>query len=289
MPAWVAAFMFIVAAAPARERPMDHNALSDFKSRIGFSKLAELAGSDGVRANWDDLPKVLGGITKGKRAYSDRANPTQSGEGTRDISWRLKEGSLIVDVLVSGSGPAGAQQAFLRRASATTRGKVPYDLRPGRLGDLAVCNPLNASGVVMWIYRNVYVVVDGDGTGIDLDPAVHAIQKFMEAHKVTRLADHLPVVEHVKVSKQQIHVGEEFQVTIVLGKQTPLDSVLTDFSEVLDPKTMEDKLELMTSTALSATFRAEKPGQTHIDVPVMDRKTLLSPPLRVTIDVLPAR
>ena len=87
----------------------------------------------------------------------------------------------------------------------------------------------------------------------------------------------------------RILVGEEFQVTIVLGKQTPLDSVLTDFSEVLDLKTMEDKLELMTRTALSATFRAEKPGQTHIDVPVMDRKTLLSPPLRVTIDVLPAR
>ncbi|HEX7499135.1 MAG TPA: hypothetical protein VF524_02410, partial [Polyangia bacterium] len=99
----------------------------------------------------------------------------------------------------------------------------------------------------------------------------------------------LPVVEHVKVSKQQIHVGEEFQVTIVLGKQTPLDSVLTDFSEVLDPKTMEDNLELVTRTPLTATFKAVKLGQAHIDVSVMDRKTLLSPPLSLTVDVLSAR
>jgi hypothetical protein len=111
----------------------------------------------------------------------------------------------------------------------------------------------------------------------------------MEAHKVTRLADHLPVVEHVKVSKQEIHVGDEFQVAIVLGKQTPLDSVLTDFAEVLDPKTMEDKLELMTRNALTSTFKAERPGQATVDIQVMDRKTLLSPPLTVVVAVLPVR
>jgi hypothetical protein len=141
----------------------------------------------------------------------------------------------------------------------------------------------------MWVYRNVAVEVDNDGTTLAVEPAAQAIQKFMEAHKVTRLADHLPVVEHVKVSKQEIHVGDEFQVAIVLGKQTPLDSVLTDFAEVLDPKTMEDKLELMTRNALTSTFKAERPGQATVDIQVMDRKTLLSPPLTVVVAVLPVR
>jgi hypothetical protein len=79
-------------------------------------------------------------------------------------------------------------------------------------------------------------------------------------------------------------VGDEFQVSIVLGKHTPLDSVMTDFEQAL-----EHKLELVTSRPLMASYKAKIPGQTYIEIRVMDRKTLLSPPLSVPINVLPAR
>jgi hypothetical protein len=268
---------------------MEHGDLADFKNRIGFASLAGVSPTDGVRANWDELPSVLSGIVKGKRAYADQTNNSQSGVGQKGVVWRLKQGTLSVKVVVCGAGPAGAQQAFLEKASATMMTRIPYERTPQPLGDLAVYSPRVPAGHLLWVYRNVAVEVGNDGTTLAVEPAAHAIQKFMAAHTVARLADHLPVVEQVKVSSQEIHVGEEFQVTIRLGKQTRLDSVVTDFAEVLDPKTLEDKLELVTRTALSATFRAEKPGRTQVDVPVMDRKTLLSPPLSVTIDVLPAR
>jgi hypothetical protein len=83
---------------------------------------------------------------------------------------------------------------------------------------------------------------------------------------------------------KEINVGDEFQVSITLGKHTPPDYVITDFDEAL-----QHKLELFTSTPLTATYRAKTPGQTRIDIPVMDRKTLLSPLRSVTVNILPAR
>jgi hypothetical protein len=166
--------------------------------------------------------------------------------------------------------------------------KIPYERRAAPLGDLAIHDPRSPSETLMWVYRNVFVFVDNGETKFDVGPVAQAIQRFMEAHKVSRLADHLPVVDQIRVSANEIHVGDEFQVSVVLGKRTPLDSVMTDFVETLDVKSLEDKLELVTRTSLTATFKAEKPGQTHIDIPVMDRKTLLSPPLSVPINVLPA-
>jgi len=267
---------------------MDHDNLADFIKRIGYSTLAAVNPSDGVRANWDELPVSLAGIVKGKPANQNRASTSKSGSGSRSFSWKDKKGTFLIEVYVSGTGATGAHQALLARASATMMMKIPYERRPAPLGDLAIHDPRFPSEIVMWVYRNVFVLVSDGGTASDVGPAAQAIQRFMEAREVPRLVEHLPVVEKLKVSPDQIRVGDVFQVTIVLGKNTALESVTTDFSEVLDANTMEDKLEFLTRTPLTATFKAEKAGQTHVDVPVMDRKTLLSPPLSVTINVLPA-
>jgi hypothetical protein len=141
----------------------------------------------------------------------------------------------------------------------------------------------------MWVYRNVFAHVDTDSATLDVAPVAEAIQRFMEAHAVSRLSDHLPAVDKAKVSASEIHVGDVFQVSLVLGPKTALASVTTDFVQVFDTKTREDHLELETREPLIASFKATKAGQATIDIPVMDRKTLLSPPLSVVIDVLPGR
>jgi hypothetical protein len=68
------------------------------------------------------------------------------------------------------------------------------------------------------------------------------------------------------------------------GPHTPLESVRTHFDEV-----GEHRLEVLSIQPLTATYKAKEPGQARIDIPVVDRKTLLSPPLSVTVDILPAR
>jgi hypothetical protein len=166
---------------------------------------------------------------------------------------------------------------------------IPYALRPRPLGELAVYSPRHPAGVAMWVYRNVFAHVDTDSATLDVAPVAEAIQRFMEAHAVSRLPDHLPAVDKAKVSASEIHVGDVFQVSLVLGPKTALASVTTDFVQVFDTKTREDHLELETREPLIASFKATKAGQATIDIPVMDRKTLLSPPLSVVIDVLPGR
>lgn len=268
---------------------MEHNDLESFKTRIGFASLPTVDPARGVRADWTQLPAALRALVKGKRPYDVDLSPSGSATGTASFSWKLREDSILVKIHVSGTGGDGARQAFLRRASATTRQTIPYVLRPRPIGELAVQGPRHPAGSLMWIYRNVFVWVNADGATLDAGPVAEAIQRFMEAHAVPLLPDHLPVVEKVKVSTNEIHVGDVFQVSLVLGAKTALASVTVNFAEVLDKKTGEDHLELVTREPLVATFKATKTGQATIDIPVMDRKTLLSPPLSVVIDVLPAR
>jgi hypothetical protein len=55
------------------------------------------------------------------------------------------------------------------------------------------------------------------------------------------------------------------------------------------PKTGQPHLAQVSRSPLEATYKAEMSGQATIDVQVMDRKTLLSPPVSINVDVLPTR
>ena len=48
----------------------------------------------------------------------------------------------------------------------------------------------------------------------------------------------------------------------------------------------EHKLDVLSYRPPIIRYAAKAPGQAHIDVQVIDRKTLLSPPLGVVIDVV---
>jgi hypothetical protein len=264
----------------------DENRVENFKTRVGFSKLANLRGLDGVNANWDDLPKFLASDVKPLQL--DAAKVYGLEPGLTEAAWRWKpkkgETELTVSVFVSGTGAARAQEKLLSLASATMMVKIPYEPGPAGLGDLSVRSLKPPSDVVMWVYRNVCVHVDNQRSGRAAEPVARAIQRFMEAHRVPRLADHLPKIDRVDVSAKQVHVGDETRVSIVLGKGTAPVSVRTDFNEIGD-----HKLEVLSIQPLAAAYRAKEPGQARVDVPVFDRRTLLSPALSVAIEVLPAR
>ncbi len=279
----------LLTAPAAKGRPaMDKPFIQEFKARIGFARLADVDPALGVRANWDELPKVLSALVKNKRP-SESTNLRPGGLGGKDYSWQFRDDSFLIEIFVSGLGSPGAQRVFLDRLSSSSRGALPYELRREQVGDLAIHYPAGPNTFIMWIYRNVLVHIINDENRVDLAGATRAIQRFMEDHAVQRLVDHLPVVDQVKVSKKEIHVGDEFKVTIVLGKNTTPESLETDFTSSIDAATGKYALLLVSDTPLEATFKARIAGKATIDVEVMDRKTLLSPPLSITVDVLPPR
>jgi hypothetical protein len=278
----------LVAAGLNKEPRMAQNdynkdRIESFKKRVGFSKLVGVDGPDGVVANWAEMPNTLI-YAKGKRIDSGQVYLLEPGLAKAKYVWKQGEDYLSVWVFVSGTGPSRAQERLLSLSSETMMPKIPYESGPAKLGDLSVRSPEPPFDVVMWVYRNVCVYVGTEVSARDVEPVAREIQRFMEAHHVSRLADHLPVVDRVDVSARQIHVGDELKLSIILGKTTPLESVRTHFNEV-----GEHRLEVLSIQPLTATYRAKTPGQTRIDIPVVDRKTLLSPPLSVTVDILPAR
>jgi hypothetical protein len=262
-----------------------------FKDRIGFSKLKQVTGPDGVLAMWEDLQKTLSLQLKPMRLESTDGSATESGMGEAEWIWKGGQSSIDVSIFVSGAGPAKAQRQLLSIASATTMVRIPYESGPPGLGDLSIHNPRYPAAGVIWVYKNVCVQVDNDGSDVDVEPIARAVQKFMEAHRVARLAEHLPRVERVDVSAKQIHVGEEWRVSFELGKNTPMESVLTEIDE--EWQSLEygwhPRLEALKHSPLGAVYRGVEPGTARVQIRVVDRRTLLSPPLSVTVDVLPAR
>ena len=53
--------------------------------------------------------------------------------------------------------------------------------------------------------------------------------------------------------------------------------------------TSEHRLEPERTAGLRSSYRAKAPGTARLDVRVVDRKTLLSPPLSASVEILPAR
>lgn len=105
----------------------------------------------------------------------------------------------------------------------------------------------------------------------------------MEARLVARIAQFIPRVERVDVSSKAIRVGEECRLSLQLGGSTIPGSVLMEMYQI-----GEHWLEIRENALLTARFLGKEPGQARVDVDVIDRETLLSLALVVTVDVLPA-
>jgi hypothetical protein len=155
------------------------------------------------------------------------------------------------------------------------------------LGDLSVRHYVEGADSIRWTYRNVCVAVDGHDLDMDLEPLARVIQRFMEAHQVSRVAEHLPRVDRVDKSSRKIHVGDEWQISIALADGKQAESLLVEFEQ--EPVSGNYALEAVRSSKLSATYRAVAVGTARVVIQVVDRRTLLSPPLVATVEILPAR
>jgi hypothetical protein len=104
----------------------------------------------------------------------------------------------------------------------------------------------------------------------------------MESHLVPNISAYLPKVDALDLSPRSIHVGDEVHLAVKLAKGTSPETIVTSIEQGNERLLMAKDIQ-----ALTGTYRAEHPGKSRIDVLLVDRKTLLSPPLSVSIEVLP--
>lgn len=261
--------------------------IESFLERVGFAKLEHLTGTDGIRAHWDDLHALLSGQLNQLRPSFADGHVLES--GLVEASWDWKRGGTHVSVslYISGAGFSKVHQQLVALSTETTMVRIPYGPGPHGLGDLAVQHHAPESDTIMWVYRNVCVALNGDGPGVELEPIASTIQRFMAAHRVARVAEHLPRVDRVDRSATRIHVGDEWRISFRLGKNVSADSVTTEIDEAIGAGGRHH-LESIKRSEGEATYRAVSPGTARVEIHVVDRKTLLSPPLSASVEILPA-
>jgi hypothetical protein len=282
----------LLTAEPGRKMT-DHDddfgrRIETFLDRIGFSKLEQLTGTDGVRAGWDDLRAILSAQLRQLRPRHFDTHIVESSLVEADWNWQRGDNYLSVSIFVSGAGFVRIHRRLRALSTETSMVRIPYGPGPSGLGDLSMRHQVPGSDVIMWAYRNVCVSLGGDGPEVDLEPVARTIQRFLEIHRVPRVAEYLPRVDRIDSSAKTVHVGEEWRVGFQLVKEVATDSVTAEILEVVDGAGHRH-LERIHASDRQATYRAASPGVAQVEIHVVDRKTLLSPPLAVSVEVLPAR
>ena len=278
---WQVIIISVVAASLVAQSSMEPNEVEAFKSRIGWSSMPPPDLSGGVCADWSSLPAALQPTLAGLRPYSESVISVEPGMVQLRLTWRREPKALAVGVFVSGIDPMQVRDKLVSIASNTMRMTIPFVRGPEDLGEMSIRDAEGESDMLLWVFHNVLVQVENMDSGFDIIPVVYAIQSFMNRSLTPVLAAATPGVDEIHLSPSPIHVGNEASVSLTLASGTASD-LTAKFRE--SPSSL---LEAKRSDALSATFLAKSPGQTHIIVTLLDRKTLLSPALSVPVEVLP--
>jgi hypothetical protein len=257
---------------------------SEFRKSLGIDDLPGLESTAGVVLDWCSLPAALApqlGDLREDLPSPDLFSLLGPGRAQMGWSWRRGERHLLLEVLVSGTGPAAAREHLLRLVDSWQMTPMPHYHPPEPFGDLALCIR-DPPEYMMWVFRNVCVKVDSHGLDlVPLAPIARAVQELMERHTVPDIAPHIPRPAAIDVSAERIRVGEVVEVTL---RRNPDVAATTSFTMVPDL----DALGVVKARGLSWSFRGKKPGKASIEVILAHDNTLLSPPLEVVIEVLPA-
>ncbi len=257
----------------------------EFISRMGFAKKALRPEQHGILADWGQIPQFTKNYRTGWKFYLDDKKVYQGGMGEASWSYRSKKGeeSLSIQVTVFSKGQKAAIERMIMKATATTTMFCPYGPASESVGDFAAMS-LNEriKDSIMWIYYNVLVEIDASDNRYNVLPMAKSMQAFMEKHVSTEIDKHLPRVERIEVNPPRVGVGKKFQVKLYLPEDPASSDWMIDIDESLDKP---GYLNYVTRDGLTATFIGKKPGQGLISVQVLDKKTLLSPVLEISVEI----
>ena len=245
-----------------------------------------MTGPDGVRADWDELPRALAAEVKDLKFDSSKTYQVESGRAESVWWWTRKRGARPhrSGIRVRNRIRQRAAEAALDRLpkrrwwrSRTNRGppvSAILDSEPQATvagGDVGLPQRLRGDRQPGQRTRR--------RARRARHPALHG-----RASRVAPGGPPAPRQQDRRLTKVRSTSGTRS------GCRLPCrPTCLPIRSRPSSPRLGDHKLDQLRRQPLVVTYRAEHPGQAHVDVSVMDKKTLLSPPLSVTVDVVPAR
>jgi hypothetical protein len=291
----VALALFVPLILPLRSEAqpvaMPQDTTQDFPTRMGFARRAPRPPTDGVVADWSQLPAE----TKAYRArwslLAHDVRPVDDPAGAAAWRWvyagkAAPDDRLTVEVIAFAAGQAAAIAKMTAISHSSHMAQNPYGPAPEsmRLGDwTAVAFPEHAAqagetGRIFWVLGNVLadVRVSGDDE-TEVLPIARAVQAFMARHQVSDLPARLPAAHELTISPARVTVGQEFRAELTTA--TPLPAWRYRIQIV------DGEAEPLTQDGPVATYRATAAGTVTLDAVVYDAQTLLSARRRATVEV----
>jgi hypothetical protein len=277
---WQVIIISVVAACLVAQSSMKPSEVEAFKLRIGWSSMLPPDLSGGVRADWQSLPVALQPTLAGLRKYSESVIFVEPGLMQLRLTWRREPKVVAVGVFVS-MDPQQVRAKLISIASQTMRMTIPYVRGPQDLGEMSIRHQSKQGDSLLWVFHNVLVDVDNIGTGLDIVPAAYEIQAFMNRALTPALAAGAPRIDGIQLSPSPVHVGNEVSISVTPAPGTA-PGLTSEFRE-----SQPQLLDVKGADTFSSTYLARSPGQTRVDVTLIDKKTLLPPTRGVPVEVLP--
>ncbi len=264
----------------------------DFGEQMGFAQAPHRPPSDGVVADWSQLPAES---KQWRHAWTQLGSKTESltSDAAR-ASWvyegkTQKASRLTIAITVCGGGQAAAIARMNEVGHSSNMAMNPFGPAPApmTLGDFtAVSFPERAARLgrtltIFWVYRNVLAEVRVTGTeGEEVFPIARVIQHYMNHHQVKDLPLHLPKVQSLRFSPVKAVVGQLLHVEAVVGALSP--------SLKIQINCLTDHLKFDTEDRTTATYFPQAAGTAVIEAVILDEKTLLTTrrqePIQVAAD-----
>lgn len=252
-----------------------------FKRKIGYQRLVERTenSSVGVAAEWPDLLSAPMLRSGGWTVATDSIWSVADG-ASRSVVLRSAQRTINSTMFVSTKGVAAALKELISRASATMTPEVPYEKGPDDLGDIAVSLGSGGDQDLIWVFHNVCFQMRGVQSEIDILAIARWLQSVANAHVVSSLLNHLPPKPALSLSSRTLQVGQTADLIITFPPDSEVQRYLVEVVSTVEP------VSLLSQEPLHAVLRAETPGIGIVEVAIIDRRTLLSDRLQLTLDAV---
>jgi len=271
---------------------MPQDTTQDFPTRMGFARRAPRPPSDGVVADWSQLPAETKGYRGGWSLLAHDTRPADDPAGAAASQWTYAgkaepDARLSVEITAFAAGQKAAMAGMDAISHSSHMAVNPYGPAPEsmRLGDwTAVASPDYAARTghttrIFWVLGNVLadVRVNRRDDEADVLPIARAVQAFMARHQVSDLPARLPTAHELTISPAHVTVGQEFRAELTTAAPLPAWRYRIQI--------VDGEADPLTQDGPVATYRATAAGTVTLDAVVYDAQTLLSARRRATVEV----
>ena len=277
----------LIQLAMSTSLTLNPGALERFKQRINYPAIVQPITDDAkVIIDWPQLFKAIqlpdGAIWK---SYVNSSGIQNAKQGSISDFFEHDEKTIhiTVDVYTHTSNSQVIEQAMLQ-SSFTSMPDIALDYDQHGPGDFYLYRTYTTDHLgdrrAIGVYQNVILNISQSGGEVDVRPIAAQLVNLMSQAVVPTA--NVPNIAHTLVfSAQKIRPGETFWVEIAF----PAPATSQDYQIKLQTTPLPDGLEYIDLNAGKYYLKANKPGVYQFQIWLMDKRTLLTTPAEIMLNI----